>query len=333
MRSIAIPLLFAFLLQLCSGWLTSINEAQRDSLFIFTKTLATISASIAVAHQPSLAADTDTISLSREDVVDKRTAAVFVEQLQKLRALNSDEFEIVFAANENLGLSLTERQYKGFPVSIVSKVRDVELATAHPELKEGAVISKVNDVTVDGIPLKDIVSKIKVTDPPLKIRFRDPSSYFEQLDSTVPQPLRVVSSSYLPANARDAGAQEQLIVVERLSLPPPEERRRSANLLDVMEIQYTARVAGKEEELGVVDSSAERAPPGYSTKSIYYVLGQQNGPPGKFPPGWDLTLRGMVQGEVRKISLPYTLAYDRKGSGRVPPFANLVYIVKLVSLT
>ena len=328
---VAILLLLVSLLPLCSGWLTNINEVHRNRLL---KTIAAVTFS-AFARQPSLAADTaaPTTALSRYDVVDKRTAAVFVEQLQNARPLNSDEFEIAFPKNDNLGISLMEKQYKGFPVSTVSKIKDVELAAAHPELREGAIISKVNDVVVDGIPLKDIASTIKIAGLPLKIRFRDPSRYFEQLDSTVPQPLRVVSSSYLPANARDAGAQEQLIVVERLALPPPEERRRSANLLDVMEIQYTARVAGKEEELGVVDSSAERAPPGYSTKSIYYVLGQQNGPPGKFPPGWDLSLRGMVQGEVRKVSLPYTLAYDRKGSGRVPPFANLIYIVKLVSLT
>ena len=31
---------------------------------------------------------------------------------------------------------------------------------------------------------------------------------------------------------------------------------------------------------------------GTSSRSIYYVLGQQNGPPGKFPTGWDITLRG-----------------------------------------
>jgi hypothetical protein len=30
----------------------------------------------------------------------------------------------------------------------------------------------------------------------------------------------------------------------------------------------------------IVDSSAERCPPGSSAKSIYYVLGQRNGPPG-----------------------------------------------------
>jgi len=51
--------------------------------------------------------------------------------------------------------------------------------------------------------------------------------------------------------------------------------------------------------------------------------------------GWDLTLMGMVVGEKRRITLPYTLAYDRKGDKEmgIPPFATLVYTVKLLSLT
>ena len=55
----------------------------------------------------------------------------------------------------------------------------------------------------------------------------------------------------------------------------------------------------------------------------------------KFPNGWDITLRGMVVGEKRRVTLPYTLAYERKGSkdGSIPPFATVVYTVKLVSLT
>lgn len=74
---------------------------------------------------------------------------------------------------------------------------------------------------------------------------------------------------------------------------------------------------------------------GTSTKSIYYILGEQNGPPGKFPSGWDLTLRGMVVGEKRRIILPYSIAYGSKGvkDRSIPPFVTMVYTVKLVSLT
>jgi FKBP-type peptidyl-prolyl cis-trans isomerase len=43
----------------------------------------------------------------------------------------------------------------------------------------------------------------------------------------------------------------------------------------------------------------------------------------------------MVVGEKRRITLPYTLAYDRAGSKdkKIKPFATVVYTVRLVSLT
>lgn len=62
------------------------------------------------------------------------------------------------------------------------------------------------------------------------------SRFFELLDSVEGPPLRLITTSYLPANARDAGAAEQIITVERLTVPPAEDRRRSSQLLDVMEV-------------------------------------------------------------------------------------------------
>ena len=68
------------------------------------------------------------------------------------------------------------------------------------------------------------------------------------------------------------------------------------------------------------------------------MLGQRNGPPvGKgevpFPPGWDLTLRGMVVGEQRRITLPTTLAFFSKPLPEIPPYSPIIYTVKLLSLT
>ena len=101
-----------------------------------------------------------------------------------------------------------------------------------------------------------------------------------------------------------------------------------------MEIQYVAQLSNGT----IFDSSASRCPPGSSTKSIYYVLGQRNGPPvGKgevpFPPGWDLTMRGMVVGEQRRILLPTTLAFYLQNVVGVPPLSPVIYTVKLLSLT
>lgn len=60
-------------------------------------------------------------------------------------------------------------------------------------------------------------------------------------------------------SCRDKGAPEQVITVERLALPPREERVRASQTFDVMEIQYVAQVQGSAD---VVDSSAEKSPPG-----------------------------------------------------------------------
>lgn len=230
--------------------------------------------------------------VSANDVIDINDQISFVNKLQRTRELNTDEIDITFD-NNNLGIVLQEVQYKGFPVVTIKDIKDFTLIEKYPLFRNGAIITIIGDEFVDGTSLKRISELVKTSPRPLKIRFRDPSLFFEQLDSTVGKPLKQITSSYLPANTRDAGSPEQIIVVQRISLPPPEERIRSAQYLDVMEIQYVAQVQGSED---VVDSSTERSAPGTSAKSIYYILGQQNGPPGKFPAGWDLTLRGMVSG-------------------------------------
>ena len=233
----------------------------------------------------------------------------------------------------------------------MNKIVDPSVLRRVPELREGAIITRVGKEAVDGKPLKMIASLVKDSPRPVKLRFRDPSMFFEQLDSSKGKPRRVVSTSYLPANARDAGAAEQVITVQRLALPDANspERQRSVVYLDAIEFQYVAQLADtqlvdeeylkddvKIDSLPIVDSSAARSPPGSSGKTIYYVVGQNSGPIGlQIPPGWDLTLRGMVKGEKRRIVLPYTVAYDRKGSKdkAIPPFATVIYTVRMVDIT
>ena len=232
-------------------------------------------------------------------------------------------------------LRLNEEGYKGFPIVTISGILDTDLVVNHKELRIGAVVIQVGDQKCEGLPLVRIAEMIKNAERPLIIKFRDPSRYFELLDSSTPGSVaKIVTSSYLPANTRELGLPEQIIRVEREAMPPPDERTRSAVLLDVIEIQYVATLANGT----IIDSSASRCPPGSSTKTIYYVLGQRNGPPvGRgevpFPPGWDLTLRGMVVGEQRKITLPTTLAFYTKKLDGIPQFSPIIYTVKLVSIT
>jgi hypothetical protein len=272
------------------------------------------------------------------------------QEIQNQRPLCSDEFQYNFT-EEALGIGLSEANYKGFPVTTVSKIVNEELLKTVPELREGAVITTVNGVSVDGQPMKSIASSIQSAGRPVTVRFRDPSRFFQLLDSAGEgKPQKIITTSYLPANARDAGAAEQIVQIQRLALPPADDpaRLRSTKYLDAMEIQYVCQLSETQlvdlnnlndsynEDSDIVDSSAARAPPGTSAKSIYYVLGQGSGPIGfKPPPGWDIALRGMVVGERRRIILPYTLGYERKGSkdGKIPPFATLIYTVKLLSIS
>lgn len=159
----------------------------------------------------------------------------FNENLQNARQLYSDEFEISFEG-ESLGLKLIENLYKGFPVVAVREILSTDLVVNHRELEVGAIVTRVNNERVDGIYLKDIIAKIKAAKRPVTLQFRDPSRYLKLLDSTQGKPKRVITTQYLPANTRDEGAQEQVIKVERLVLPPPEERRRPAEYLDVLEV-------------------------------------------------------------------------------------------------
>eukprot|EP01041_Mallomonas_annulata_P000496 gene496-934_t len=283
-------------------------------------------------------------------------------------SLLSDEFIIEFT-DMSLGLSLAEQSYGGFPVVIVKRIVDDSVKMNHPELREGAIIVKVGLDAVDGLSRSKIVEKIQKASRPTTLTFRDPSRFFELLDSSDPDlnasPLLTqlqpswrttyisspsffdpITSEYLPAGAREKGSKAQVLEVQRINLPPLGERGRSSKLLDVMEIRYVARVVQVGDRGGVksrgslvVDNSANRAPPGSSSGSIYLVLGQRNGAPGPVPPGWDLTLRGMVVGERRRIVLPPAVAFDLRGlrneDGKLiaPPGATIEYDVELLSLT
>lgn len=270
--------------------------------------------------------------------------------------LHSDEFTISFS-NEKIGLSLVENSYKGFPIVVVKSFSDPQLPVIHKELRSGAIVTHIQGQMVAALSLNVIASKITESGRPMSITFRDPSRYFELLDSADQDPnlapvfipraslFSKITSEFLPAGTRGVGTKAQILEVQRLFLPPPNRRGRSSRLLDVMEIRYAARVVkvnehGAVQERGpIVDTSEAHAPPGYSIGSIFYVLGQGNGSTGPVPPGWDYTLRGMVVGEKRRVVLPPALAFDLKGLKDengvfvVSPGDTIEYVVELVSLT
>ena len=120
----------------------------------------------------------------------------FVEKVQRERELFSDEFEIQF--NEtSLGLSIRENIYNGFPVLTVEDSR-----ISYPLLRKGAIITRVGGRGVDGLAMAPVIQAIQEAPRPVTLRFRDPTRFFELLDSVTSRPFQVITTSYLPANAR-----------------------------------------------------------------------------------------------------------------------------------
>jgi len=71
-----------------------------------------------------------------------------------------------------------EAGYKGFPVTTVSEILSTDLVVNHPELRIGAVVTKVGDLSCDGLPLSMIAEFVAKAPRPVAIRFRDPSRYY-----------------------------------------------------------------------------------------------------------------------------------------------------------
>ena len=95
-------------------------------------------------------------------------------KLENARGLNSDEFIISFN-NPDLGIAISESTYNGFPVCTISKILETDLVVSHRELRIGAIVTKINDTKVDGMPSRDIARLIKSSPRPVTIKFRDPS--------------------------------------------------------------------------------------------------------------------------------------------------------------
>jgi len=61
--------------------------------------------------------------------------------------------------------------------------------------------------------------------------------------------------------------------------------------------------------------------------ALQFLLGE-----GYVIPGWDQGLIGMKVGGERRLIIPSSLAYGKNGQGSIPPNADLVFVVKLLSI-
>ena len=87
---------------------------------------------------------------------------------------------------------------------------------------------------------------------------------------------------------------------------------------DRVKVHYTGRL----EDGTKFDSSVDRGEP------FAFALGA-----GEVIPGWDLGVKGMVEGEKRKLTIPSEWAYGQRGAGNViPPGATLEFDVELIDV-
>ena len=87
--------------------------------------------------------------------------------------------------------------------------------------------------------------------------------------------------------------------------------------------QVTVQYIGKLEDCTVFDSSVKKGTP------FKFVVGQ-----GQVIKGWDLVITTLSKGQREMVYIPSKLAYGAKGAGngRIPPNANLIFDIRLLSI-
>ena len=153
---------------------SSRDHAVQNHISSMSKSLLFIYSVFAPAAAIAITTTDDNKLTEEEATVNIVDAVEFSTKVENTRRLNSDEFILDFN-NTDLGIAITESSYNGFPVCTVSKILSTDLVVSHQELRIGAIVTKINDTKVDGIPLRDIARLIKESPRPVSIKFRDPS--------------------------------------------------------------------------------------------------------------------------------------------------------------
>jgi len=246
--------------------------------------------------------------------------------------LESDEYELVIDAG-GVGIELEEiSRYR----NVGSRVQVKRILAGGNAEKAGTVHAGDILVSVNGVPLetsdvKNVYEVIASSPRPLKITLRQPGLFTELLESQRDSPS--VSTQVAPAYSGGQGGTDQAQVVTVRREGVPAGCVLGAERGDLLEISYVGRLAadGTVFDGSAVSVNGQGQVGRGGDSSVFFVLGQQ--PAGQFPPSWDVSLRGMCNSETRFITVPPALGYGSKGlpRRRIPPDAELVYEVKLLS--
>ncbi|CAM9755220.1 unnamed protein product [Chrysoparadoxa australica] len=243
--------------------------------------------------------------------------------------LASDEFEVVFDSDA-IGLELQDVKFKGSTRVLVKRVVQGSPAAKNARIAAGLVLVSAGGQSLERSSAKTAREIIKGAPRPLSLVFRDPSLFRELIDGGQEAGGAAISTEVAPQGSKQ---ERQVLSVDTTSKSESCPVCTGVRRGDLLEILYT----GKLEDGTVFDGSnikiGDRGVAGRGgDRTLYFVLGQQ--PVGQFPPGWDVGLQGMCQGERRIVTIPPVLAYGARGLPKrgIPPNATLVYDVELVSV-
>ena len=195
----------------------------------------------------------------------------------------------------------------------VDGIRIERIKPDSPAIAKGvpplSIIVDVNDKSMSGKSVEEVTAEIRSASRPLTLR----------LDTTAFRALPAVDQTQAAATA--LGMETERINIELLTGPQDPSCAYKTREADVVEVEFSAKVAGRSAEF---DSSEMR-----SGRPFAFTLGN-----GDVPRGLELGTMEMCIGEERRVSVPPQLGYGRRGSKLygVPPDAPLEYRIKLVSI-
>ncbi len=91
----------------------------------------------------------------------------------------------------------------------------------------------------------------------------------------------------------------------------------AAKNLDLLTVHYDAFLKSGEK----IDSSYDRG------RTLTFKLGK-----GAVIIGWDTALVGMREGEKRRVTVPADQAYGSKGQNKVPPNADVIFVIECLKI-